>query len=103
MSDRWLCVLRLESGSRPGVLSRLAQPFAERGLSLAEVVAAERHGQPIVVLAFVASPRLRDHLARRLARSPDVTSVEMLPAAGRGAWQLLGADEPRSPGGGWGR
>lgn len=99
----WLCVLEVASASRPGVVARLTGVFAERGISLTEVVAVDSHGRPTVVLAFAATPRLCDHLARRLARSPDVSGVRMLPADGRSAWELLGPrGGPSTHGGGWG-
>jgi len=99
----WLCLLDVASASRSGVVARLTQVFAERGISLAEVVAVESHGRPTVVLAFTASERLCDHLARRLARSPDVRAVRMLPAEGRSAWELIRpSGGPSTQGGGWG-
>ncbi len=97
-ATRWLCRMTLRTSTRPGTLARVAQVFAERGISLDQVLAAEVVGRPAIVLTFVSSARLRDYLARRLGRMPEVAAVAIEDAAGRGIWDLAPKPEPRS---GW--
>ena len=94
----WLCRLRLRSATRPGSLARVAHVFAERGISIGQVLAAEEDGAPAIALTFIASPRLRDFLARRLGRMPEVVSVAIEDAAGRGVRDLAPRPDGRS---GW--
>jgi hypothetical protein len=88
MRPMWVCRLRLSSANRPGVLARIAQPFAVRGLSLDEVLATECDGQPTILVRFAATDRLAEHLRRRLSRMPEVVAAELLADPGRKIWEF---------------
>ena len=73
----WLCILRIDLSNRPGVLASVTMAFADRGLSLDEVLAAGLEKHPVIVLKFSASERLAEYFRRRFERMSVVKSVEM--------------------------
>jgi hypothetical protein len=91
----WMARLDLVTATRPGILARIAQVFAERGISLQQVLAAGQHGRPTVLLTFAASARLRDYLARRLRRMPEIAGVAIEDGAGRSLADLAAKPETR--------
>lgn len=88
------CRMDFAGTSRPGVLARLGEIFAERGVSIGEIYARDEgpHGGAVIILRFLATDRMRDFFARRLTRMPDVTEVEMFTDSAGPLWAYL-ADE----------
>ncbi|MFT3925768.1 MAG: hypothetical protein QM778_24715 [Myxococcales bacterium] len=73
---RWRCDLSVESGARPGNAERVSAVFAGRGISLDTMQAFP--GSPAkITMSFVTSTRIKDHLARRLARIRGVRAVQV--------------------------
>lgn len=93
----WVVLMVVESGGRPGIVEWVGRTFAERGISLSNLLATTRHGRPVVAVHFEASERLRDHLVRRLQRSEEVLSVTVQPDAGRPPWAHLDSLPPPPP------
>jgi acetolactate synthase regulatory subunit len=98
MRATWMCRVKLHSGTRPGVLSRIANVFSERGINLEQVLAATHRGTPMVLILFSATDRMRDYLARRLNRISDIAEVQIDDGAGRSVWDIAGKPGGRS---GW--
>ncbi|MDB4976827.1 MAG: ldh2 [Myxococcaceae bacterium] len=73
----WECVLTMRSGAKPGTAERASAVFAGRGISLRSVLAQPGH-PAIITLRFVASPQVKDHLTRRLARMRDVVKLRVV-------------------------
>jgi malate dehydrogenase len=75
---RWRCELMVQSGARPGNAERVSAVFASRGISLDTMQAWP--GSPAKIgMSFVASTRIKDHVARRLKRLSGVLSVSCSP------------------------
>lgn len=81
MSTRW--ILQLAVRNRSGILNQLTSIFAERGINLDQVLCTAEHTEPMVILAFAAPARLKEHIKRVLGRLPDVRAI-----------QEFGADAP---------
>ena len=86
---RWVCVLDTDGAETPGVVARIAHVFAERGISLDEVLAMTWNDRPLVLVRFTATDRLRDYMMRRLKRIRAVTGVQVQEADDRPIWQYL--------------
>jgi hypothetical protein len=82
----WLCVVRLDHSNRPGVLARVTMAFADRGISLEEVLAVGVGERPAIVIKFGASERLAEYFRRRFQRMPMVESVEIRRGEGSHVW-----------------
>ncbi len=82
----WSCRLTLDAWSRPGLLAGILNVFAERGISLDQVLATDQGGKPTIIVTFAVSEQMRDFIARRLARMPNVADVVTMTAVGRAVW-----------------
>ena len=72
----------MQSGARPGNAERVSAVFAGRGISLDTMQAWP--GSPAKIsMSFVASTRIKDHIARRLGRMRGVLSVSCSGAQSR--------------------
>ncbi len=85
----WICILRLDHSNRPGVLARVTLAFADRGISLDEVLATGVGERPVIVLKFAASDRLAEYFRRRFARMPMVTRVEIRRGENTRVWDAV--------------
>jgi len=74
-------IVQLTVRNRPGILNRLTDTFAERGISLDHVLCTAAHVTPTVVLGFTAPDAVAHHVCRVLGRLPGVTSVQEIDAA----------------------
>jgi malate dehydrogenase len=73
------CELSVRSSAPPGTAERVSSVFASRGISLRAMHAYP--GAPAKIeLRFVASTKVKDYLARRLARMRDVLTVTIAPS-----------------------
>jgi predicted regulator of amino acid metabolism with ACT domain len=98
MKKTWLCSITLITSTRPGIIARVAQIFSERGISLEQVLASSKSGQPNIYLVFASSERLRDYLVRRLRRIAEIAKVKIEDGAGRSVCDVAGSWGPRA---GW--
>lgn len=96
MTTTWSCRLTLDAWSRPGLLAGILNVFAERGISLDQVLATDQGGKPTIIVTFAVSEQMRDFIARRLTRMPDVVEVVTAPAAGRAVWDADVTDQKES-------
>ena len=85
----WVLLVELASGAQPGVVQRVSGIFADRGLSLSDVLATVRQGNSFVVLGFASSQRLCDYLVRRLSRMEDVRRITVHHSDDRPPWEHL--------------
>jgi malate dehydrogenase len=67
------CVLDMHTVARPGILEKITAIFADRGINLTEAHATPN---PQITLHFAASEVVKDYLAKRLLRVPEVRSVK---------------------------
>jgi acetolactate synthase small subunit len=85
----WVCRLHMKGATRPGVLARVSTIFAERGISLDELLATTWRSEPLILIRFGASERMRDYMLRRLRRLAEVQSAEALAADEQPLWCFL--------------
>jgi hypothetical protein len=85
----WLCILRLDHTNRPGVVARVTMAFADRGISLDEVLATGVGERPVIVLKFSASERLAEYFRRRFERMPMVTNVTIRRGEEARVWEAV--------------
>ena len=86
---RWVYVIPVQGASRPGLLARVTDVFAQRGISLEEALGT---GLGTIVLKFAAGERLQEYLRRRLLRINEVDEVqvhELDPTDQRHVWEFL--------------
>lgn len=91
---RWVVIIHVDSGTRPGIVERVARIFADRGISLSDLLATTREGSSTLVLGFAASQRLCDYLVRRLARFEEAHSIQVHPDEGHPPWAYLTPGRP---------
>jgi predicted regulator of amino acid metabolism with ACT domain len=82
----WVLVLRVHTGTRSGLMARVGRIFADRGISLSDVLATARD-VPTLVVCFEATERMRDYMVRRLSRLEEVEAIEVHASDGRAPWE----------------
>ena len=79
---KWRMICQVSDADQPGILARITNAMAQRGVSLGEVSARRTDHGPEIELTLSADERLRDWLVRRLACDPAITAVSFTQARG---------------------